>query len=64
MFIISNSIQILTVPKIFSIMEARGIIRTASMLVVMGISLFFEMKVVMGRVAMTMNIKEISMINI
>jgi len=64
MFIVANSISTLTTPKIFSVMEARGILRAAVMLIVMGIGLYYEMKVIMGRVALVMNIEERSMIHL
>ena len=64
MFITANSIQNLTTPKIFAVMEARNILRIGIMYIVMGIGLFYEMKVIVGRVALMMNIEERSMIHL
>jgi ABC-type multidrug transport system fused ATPase/permease subunit len=64
MFIIATYTTGLTTPKVFSVMEMAGVLKMTVLMVVLGVALYFETKVIFTRFSVIFSIEEKSMIKV
>ena len=63
-FIIATYTTGLTTPKIFSVMEMAGVLKMTVLMVVLGVALYYETKVIFTRFSVILSIEEKSMIKV